>query len=934
MKPWILEKYPKSSAGIFTANSDIHYFVELMDDFQTKYGVKIIKEQKTKNGDCPQVTNTKTPIPEKIKDNNESKMVINKKELKNEIQNKKVKIIEEEDIKQLRIKNREKINSFLLDFIQENELNKKRANSMMSLRHSKTISSFTTCDDSICLDDKKDGKYRINLNLLIIDNSEINVKKNKTKDIIQKSRKLYQEILNKKSETKETKKKFGNFQGIQRNMTIAFHLKMYPKYKEIEDEKENSYIEYKNKKKLLKIYPDLLLKKIIFDDFVNNHLLLIYHFCQQCFCFLDIDIFFKKIFHCYGIYKKKNIPLDKLKNLIEFINILIVEMFVYYEKVNCNKMQISLIKKFYNELMGDLITNYKEEEKNIKVNEIKESDNINSKRTFRFDSFCLDEGKSIYNDSFLDKNNLLNMNLNFEVKNINIFIYNDTKESHGINKNKNEINNKTQKAKSEIKDNKKENITNIKSSEINIEYPKFYKIMRTLKKANNEKYSIKSLNKIDEEIKEENNEDDSYSSSSEGKKENSSDKENSGDEDIFLKVNKSTSEVINNLLAKVFNHNTNMLSKKEEIMNRVHDISSLLDVKEGQIILPNEINEVKSEIPFYTDITIKKKSIFEEEVIRPSSFVLSRKRTLKSSFTLKPRSNTVNFSSKNYFCITDWNIEDIGDKLAQISKSLLNKIHIRELLKGVFLKENKNITSPNVVNCINNFNKLTSFIIQDVISYDTPKLRARAYEAWVQVCDYCKMNRNYNDCLAIYSALNNYIITGLNLTLKEVKSKTKSLFETISRFCTVEDNYRNIRNDMAMCEQDGDSFIPYLGMILRDINFIEESFKYINENGFINMEKIEKIDNLLEKYFKYKKDEKKRINKRIPAQLNFLEKLEVLQEEELENRANNIEPVFKYEKQDIKTLTNIDKIYFQKKDKKRNSISYNNFSGISSIFNK
>ena len=78
----------------------------------------------------------------------------------------------------------------------------------------------------------------------------------------------------------------------------------------------------------------------------------------------------------------------------------------------------------------------------------------------------------------------------------------------------------------------------------------------------------------------------------------------------------------------------------------------------------------------------------------------------------------------------------------------------------------------------------------------------------------------------------------LNLTLKEIKSKTKSLFETISRFCTVEDNYRNIRNDMVLCEQDGDSFIPYLGMLLRDINFMEESFKYINEKGFINIEKI------------------------------------------------------------------------------------------------
>ena len=387
-------------------------------------------------------------------------------------------------------------------------------------------------------------------------------------------------------------------------MTIAFPLKMYPKYKEIEDENENLYIEYKNKKKLLKISPDLLLKKIIFDDFINNHLLLIYHFCQQCFCFLDIDIFFKKIFHCYEIYKKKNIPLYKLKNLIEFINILVIEMFEFHEKINFNKMQISLIKKFYNELMCDLITNYKNEEKNIEVNEIKENDNINSKRTFRFDSFCLDQGKSIYNDSVLDKNNLLNMNLNFDVKNINIFIYKDAKES---NINKNEINNTTQKAKSKINDNKKEKEANIKSSEFNIEYPKFYKITRTLKNAHNEKYSINSMNKIDEEIKEENNEDDSCSSPSEGKKENSSDNENSDEEDIFLKVKKSTSEVINNLLTKVFNHNTNILSKKEEIMNRVHYITSLLDVKDGQIILPNEINEAKSEIPFYSDITVKKK---------------------------------------------------------------------------------------------------------------------------------------------------------------------------------------------------------------------------------------------------------------------------------------------------------------------------------------
>ena len=368
-----------------------------------------------------------------------------------------------------------------------------------------------------------------------------------------------------------------------------------------------------------------------------------------------------------------------------------------------------------------------------------------------------------------------------------------------------------------------------------------------------------------------------------------------------------------------------MISEKEEIMNQIYYISSLLDISEGQLILPNDISEAKSEMTFYSSINSRKKNIFED-LKRPSSLSLSRTRSCINTFSIRSRSNAPNFSLKNYFCITDWNPEDIGDKLTQVSKSLLNRIKPRELLRGIYLKKEKNITSPNVVNCINNFNKLTSFIIEDVISYDTPKLRARTYESWVQVCDYCKTIRNYNDCLAIYSALNNYIITGLNLTLKEIKSKTKSLFETISKFCTVEDNYKNIRNDMLICAQDGDSFIPYLGMLLRDINFLEESSKYINEKGLINMEKIEKMNNLLEKYFNYKRDEKKKFTgRRIPNDLNFLEKLEIIQEEDLENRANNIEPEFKYMRPGTKTLTNIDKKYFQKNNRKRNSISEGTF---------
>ena len=887
---------------------------------------------------------------------------------------KKLRFSEDDDIKKMRMKIKKNISKFLDDFIEENKI--KRANSMMSLRSSKTISSVTTCDDSICLDDTNVGKYKINLNNLMLGNDE---KNNKTKEMVQRSKNLFQVYLDQQQDLKDTKNKCGKLTliGMQKHKT-SFNLimNMSPKFKEIEEELEGVNIEYKDKTKNIidNISIDLLLKKIIFENFLEKNTLLIYHFCQQCFCFVTKDILFKKLFDCYKIYKDKKIPLDKIKNLIEFINILVVEMNEYYEKVNLKDMQILLIKKFYNELISDLIDNFQEGEKKIEKkinNNIINKDLTTNKRFYRFNSIDITGESYMYNisniDFKFDKENLLNTDLNLDIKNINIFFYKDKEdvldwsclnESDIKDKEKNKEKDK-EKNKEKEKEKSKE-----KEPEMISEIPKFYQISKTLRRSLenpniNKSYKNKYLSKIDEDIKEENKEEEFlYSDNEEDdldkkekEKENYSFEElkSSSDEEInnIKEENdleeKKKSETINNLINKAFPNNDKIISTREELMNEIDYILPLLDVKDKENIYLPSIREAKSIIPFYTDVKLKKKIIQNNtnEIKNANSYNYFEKTRTNTINENSLRSNNINnFSSnKNYFCITDWSPEDIGNKLAQVTESLLNKIKPRELYKGIYLKKDKEKTSPNIVKCINSFNKLTSFIIEDILSYSTPKLRARSYERWVQICDYCKSNKNYNDCIAIFSALNNYIITGLNLTLKEIKYKTKGIFEQIKIFCSVEGNYKNIRNDMNLCEQRGENFIPYLGMLLRDINFLEESNKYINERGCVNMDKIEKINSLLEKYFKYKKDEKKKLddNKKVIKELSFFQDLEILSEEELENIASNVEPEYKFDKNEVKRLTNIDKKYFVEKNilKKRTTIAGTNpFFGKKTNYSK
>ena len=926
-----------------------------------------------------------------------------------------------------------KLNMIVLEFIEENTIPPKRTNSMQSLRpHSHTINSKTTRDSSVKEDNQN---LNLNINQLLLSNDvndnnrdsnkkkEINSKNNSEKNPIN----IYSNIFTKEEQENTEKKVKGK--AHLRSKSINLLREMNPFYKDEVEAEGYSIIKNKDKK-ISFIYPDILLKKIIFEDFIKKNILLIHHFCEQCFCFLNKEIFFRKIFYCYNFYKK-NTSKEKLKNLIDFINILVIEMFQYYQKIDLNDIYVTHIKKYYNELITDLILSM---DNYIDNNNNNNDNNEDDDCRFRFESIDYSKNEQIINRNSYDSNanynyiinrkNLINMNLNIEIKDVKIFIFKEkenlkkekikekekNKEIENENKNKkqydesnnifksltfrpssvqnikgnilfkedvkterskkNSQNVKTTKSEKEIflwnleevqekeieqnidinkekekeKEKEKDNKTNKEQNEEKEKEKKqkLFKISKTLRKSNI--ISIKkaihdAIIEEEDDIKDKSEEEtkslyslksnspskkSSSSSSSRIESENESDKnEENSNKNISIfnfdrkntkgkeEDNKQKLEIIKNILHKSDTPD-NLLSLNEKILNELKYILFLFDKETNGEPGYIDINDAKDHIIFYKNlqnILNKQKKV----AILPHQAQKRLTKSYSSIFNLgsfASRSKTRDYLKKGYFCVTDWKTEEIGNQLMKVSKSLLSKIHPRELYKAIFLKKEKEKTSPNVVDCINIFNRLTSFIIEDILSYDYPRDRARIYEKWVDIADYCKNNKDYNDLIAIFSALNHYVITGLQLTLKEVRSRANSIFRNISDFCSVEGNYRKIREDMNNCDKNGIVYIPYLGMLMRDINFFEESSKYINENGCINIEKIEKIQELFENCFKFKDvpDKKNKIK-----ELHFFEELEDISEEALEEMANKLEPEFILD--DIqkpgKRPTTIDKIFFE-----------------------
>ena len=672
--------------------------------------------------------------------------------------------------------------------------------------------------------------------------------------------------------------------------------KLTKEFVEEEEEKEIN-IKYKEHgKKMVAISLDLLLKKIVNENFLEENPIKIYSFCQQCFCFIERDILFNKIFNCYDYYKNKKITMSSFCKLIKFLNVLVIEMFDYYiTTIKLDDPIVRSLDDFYRLLLAEII-------QIINDNEKEKEDEKNSNPDFNSKEFQnIIEDEKVFNENLISKDNT------DLIQNRNCIYSLDEEKEPGKRERFNTLIYKN-KDNANIKKEQNKNLNTSKNNNISDDKTKNNQIKDT--------YKIK----LKPETKKENK----HFKNTNNKKE-----EKKGSKNVLLNIKKEKPVKLQNKNDKEkekekITPNINRINaiKKEKICPEEEIFSEIANVRIlfSDVPKKRDIELAKKKINFYKDLKIKLPEFIGKPI--KENVPTKTRHTLLKSVTvgnLNKKHKLKLHNNDKYFNILEWEINEIGEKLISCSKTLINKVQRREIYKGIFLKSKKNETSPNVMENIDKFNRLTFFIIQDILSYDFAKDRAKIYEKWVKIANYCKERKDYNDCIAINSALNNYIITGLNKTLNELNRETKELMKSLGKFCRYQGNYKMLREDMANLPYNS-FYIPYLGMILKDIAFFEENSKYIINDVLINFEKLENVQLAVSQFFNFQNG-KDNINSIIPDELWFFENLEDLKESDLDELANKLEPEFKLyaNKKKEKRKTNIDKMYFTDLNLKKNN---------------
>jgi len=178
-----------------------------------------------------------------------------------------------------------------------------------------------------------------------------------------------------------------------------------------------------------------------------------------------------------------------------------------------------------------------------------------------------------------------------------------------------------------------------------------------------------------------------------------------------------------------------------------------------------------------------------------------------------------------------------------VDSLMMKKIPNHELHGQGWTKEK----SPHITAVINRFNKTSVWASIQVVMGSTVELRVMAITHLVRVAAACLDHHNFFALLAIVAGLTSTPISRLNQTWNAIDYETTKCFEKLKDLVSIHSKFKGLREAQESVEGP---CVPYLGVYLNDITFIEDgNISNLNEE-LINFEKIQMLSNIILKFKK------------------------------------------------------------------------------------
>lgn len=163
--------------------------------------------------------------------------------------------------------------------------------------------------------------------------------------------------------------------------------------------------------------------------------------------------------------------------------------------------------------------------------------------------------------------------------------------------------------------------------------------------------------------------------------------------------------------------------------------------------------------------------------------------------------------------------EEIARQLSMYEFQIFQNIRPSELLNLAWSKPKLKHKARNVLALIDCFNAFSQWGVYWIMQHDTLEKRAKAVSFIVKLADALYRLNNFDSLMALLAALNSAPIGRLKFTFARLSPSVLEKKRLLESACSRELSYKSYRAAIATANPP---VVPYLGLYLTDLVFIEE----------------------------------------------------------------------------------------------------------------
>ncbi|XP_037340014.2 ras-specific guanine nucleotide-releasing factor RalGPS1-like [Pungitius pungitius] len=166
--------------------------------------------------------------------------------------------------------------------------------------------------------------------------------------------------------------------------------------------------------------------------------------------------------------------------------------------------------------------------------------------------------------------------------------------------------------------------------------------------------------------------------------------------------------------------------------------------------------------------------------------------------------------------------EEFASQITLMDAPVFKAIHPEELASCGWIGKEKHSLSPNVVAFTRRFNQVSFWLVREILTAQTLKIRAEILSHFIKIAKKLLELNNLHSLVSVVSALQSAPIFRLSKTWALISRKDKATFEKLNYLTSKEDNYTRMREYIRSLKMV--PRIPYLGIYLLDMIYIDSAY--------------------------------------------------------------------------------------------------------------